>query len=158
MFVVHDVSESDKEGVIELLFYLWNVRKELLYVDSLIKNEQLLGCYLDNTHLVGIIVYRKIDDEIEICDIVTHPDHKRRGVATLLIKFLITKYSPQSMHVELRASNTEAFQLYDKSQFKYVGKRAHYYDNPREDALLLRYDKLTEESINSKEVKRKFDK
>ena len=40
--------------------------------------------------------------------------------------------------LEVRASNTPAQALYEKLGFAQVGRRPKYYQNPREDALILR--------------------
>ena len=39
--------------------------------------------------------------------------------------------------LEVRASNTPAIALYEKHGFYQVGRRKDYYDDPKEDALLL---------------------
>jgi ribosomal-protein-alanine N-acetyltransferase len=39
----------------------------------------------------------------------------------------------------VRESNKAAISLYDKFGFQVVGRRRNYYENPREDALLMTY-------------------
>jgi len=39
--------------------------------------------------------------------------------------------------LEVRPSNTPAVALYQKHGFQEAGRRPNYYDNPKEDALLL---------------------
>ena len=43
-----------------------------------------------------------------------------------------------SLTLEVRASNAPAQALYEKLGFREVGRRPKYYQNPREDALILR--------------------
>jgi ribosomal-protein-alanine N-acetyltransferase len=46
----------------------------------------------------------------------------------------------ESMYLEVRPSNAPALSLYATAGFVGVGRRRRYYDDPVEDALILRRD------------------
>ena len=50
----------------------------------------------------------------------------------------LKKLESHSLTLEVRASNAPAQALYEKLGFREVGRRPRYYQNPKEDALILR--------------------
>lgn len=88
---------------------------------------------------VGFIIIYRVADEAQIMDIATHPDHRREGIGEALLDVAID-YSridgASKLILEVRQSNTVARNLYEKKGFKAVGKRAKYYSQPAEDAVL----------------------
>ena len=44
----------------------------------------------------------------------------------------------ETIYLEVRASNTQALELYERFGFSQVGVRERYYDKPKEDALVMR--------------------
>ena len=74
-------------------------------------------------------------------NIAVHPDFRRQGVARALILALIgelKKRGSRCLTLEVRASNDSARTLYESLGFAHVGTRRNYYQNPKEDALILR--------------------
>lgn len=86
-----------------------------------------------------------LDDEAHIVTLATHPDWRKRQVATWLLQTMLAHArlaGGQCATLEVRASNTPARRLYERFGFREVGRRKGYYTlNPqtgeREDALLL---------------------
>ena len=67
------------------------------------------------------------------------PEFRRRGAATGLVLRLIEKakeLNGEFLSLEVRESNKAAIALYEKMGFEYIGKRAGYYEKPKEDALI----------------------
>jgi len=96
---------------------------------------------LDGDTVVGYVGSQTAGWETDMMNIAVHPDHRRRGIAQILIECLIPelkKRGSRSLSLEVRASNEPAKQLYDKLGFNQVGCRKNYYRNPKEDALILR--------------------
>jgi ribosomal-protein-alanine N-acetyltransferase len=48
-----------------------------------------------------------------------------------------TRRGVKSLYLEVRISNDPARALYERFGFRQVGRRADYYDAPREDALVM---------------------
>ena len=74
-------------------------------------------------------------------NIAVHPQCRRQGVAQELVERLVAALKENDvtcLTLEVRASNEPAKALYGKLGFQQVGRRANYYRNPKEDALILR--------------------
>ena len=67
------------------------------------------------------------------------PAFRRRGVADALLAGLIGvgRGRLAFLTLEARASNRPALRLYEKHGFRAVGRRKDYYDDPKEDAILM---------------------
>ncbi|MCS7055643.1 MAG: ribosomal protein S18-alanine N-acetyltransferase [Thermoflexales bacterium] len=79
-------------------------------------------------------------DEAHIATIATHPDWRRRGVGQRILINLLREAQRRHARVvtlEVRVSNFAAQQLYRKYGFEEVGRRKAYYQDNREDALLM---------------------
>ncbi len=65
-----------------------------------------------------------------IVSIAVLDEHRRKGIGTILLKLAIeemTKKSCSESYLEVRVSNKEAISLYEKMNFKIVGKLEGYY-------------------------------
>ncbi len=79
-------------------------------------------------------------DEGQITNVATHPEHRRRGLADKLLSSLLAEARHrglQALSLEVRESNAAAIALYEKHGFRVVGKRNHFYQHPREHALVM---------------------
>ena len=79
-------------------------------------------------------------DEGQITNVATHPSCRRRGLADKLLSALITQARARglsTLSLEVRESNAAAISLYQKHGFAVVGRRNHFYKNPREHALVM---------------------
>ncbi len=114
--------------------YAWSV-------DNLIdshKHYAHLGAFLDG-HLIAFIIYRLVADEGEIIHLICDQKLQGRGYAYQLFSQLI-KQNQQHIkrwHLEVRANNAKAIQLYQRLGFVEVGRRKAYYQQ-KEDAILMR--------------------
>lgn len=79
-------------------------------------------------------------DELHVLNIATHPGHRRRGYARILIDEMIhlaTQNAAREIQLEVRPSNVAARTLYEGLGFRQVGVRPGYYPDTGEDALLF---------------------
>jgi ribosomal-protein-alanine N-acetyltransferase len=82
-----------------------------------------------------------VAEEFEILNMAVLPSHRRRGVADQLVKVAVEwslSAGATSAHLEVRTSNIAAIALYARHGFVAVGRRAGYYKNPVEDAILFK--------------------
>jgi ribosomal-protein-alanine N-acetyltransferase len=88
--------------------------------------------------VAGFVVSRQVaDQEREILNIAVHPDFRRLGIASELLRGEITR-SPGTHFLEVRESNLAARRLYERMGFQAVGTRPGYYENPPETGIVMR--------------------
>ena len=96
---------------------------------------------MNDDTVVGYIGSQTVAGETDVMNIAVHPDGRRRGIAQSLIECLVVELKnrgSEALMLEVRASNEPAIALYEKLEFRQVGRRPNYYRNPKEDALILR--------------------
>ncbi len=101
---------------------------------------------------VGYIGVHIVLDEAEVMNLAVLPAFRRRGFGRLLLQTAIV-YCKETgcafLSLEVREGNEAALALYTALGFAVCGRRKHYYQQPTEDALLLRRD-LTNEKDDPK--------
>ncbi|MGI6721527.1 MAG: ribosomal protein S18-alanine N-acetyltransferase [Anaerovoracaceae bacterium] len=81
-----------------------------------------------------------IADEGHITNVGVMPDMRRRHVADRLLSYVIsemTVWGLTGFTLEVRKSNAAARELYRKHGFEEVGLRPGYYEDNREDAIIM---------------------
>ena len=90
--------------------------------------------------VIGYSVLWCIMDQGELANIAVADGHRGRGLGAFLLEKMLDVGRARgvaSVYLEVRASNEEAIELYDRFGFVQIGVRKRYYDNPREDALVM---------------------
>lgn len=90
--------------------------------------------------ILGYIVFWVVADEMHILNLSVHPLYRRRGIARRLVIEAVRRASAmgaEKAYLEVRASNAPATALYSSLGFVSIGIRRSYYDNPREDAVVM---------------------
>jgi [ribosomal protein S18]-alanine N-acetyltransferase len=93
-----------------------------------------------NRNIIGYGGFWLMVDEAHISTIAIHPDFRRRGIGEFLLLKLIEKaigLKANQVTLEVRESNYGAQTLYHKYGFGVTGRRAGYYTDNHEDALLM---------------------
>lgn len=107
--------------------------------------------------IIAAMVIWRVLDEAHIATIAVHPDFRKKGIGKKLLKTgMISAFDEGAriFHLEVRAGNVAAQNMYLTLGFEIVGKRPKYYKDNGEDALLmtldltnplnlLRYEKIT---------------
>lgn len=78
-------------------------------------------------------------DEGYIGNIAVNPACRRRGVARRLME-VYCRFAAAHLaflSLEVRAGNEAAIALYESLGFREEGRRAHYYQSPTEDAIIM---------------------
>ena len=81
-----------------------------------------------------------IAGEGQITNIAVHPDFRGMGAACKMLEALIDiciSESVNDMTLEVRVSNTPAINLYKKYGFVEEGLRKQFYEDNKEDALIM---------------------
>jgi|SRR5580765_7997527 ribosomal-protein-alanine N-acetyltransferase len=93
--------------------------------------------------VVGFIVARQVEGEWEIENIAVTGPARRCGLGTRLLgEFLdlVRERGGKVVFLEVRESNLAARALYGKWAFLEAGRRKMYYQDPPEDALILKFN------------------
>ena len=96
-----------------------------------------------NEKLVAFVCSRVVGEEAELFKLTVSGARRRQGIGYALLGFVLDQFKimgVSSCYLELRAQNTAARKLYEKSGFVQGGARKNYYDSPREDALLMKME------------------
>ncbi len=94
---------------------------------------------LNNT-TIGYVCANHILNESHILNLAVHPEFRRCGIATKLVKEVLKELKEKGcdfVYLEVRGSNLSAKKFYEKLGFIIVALRKDYYILPREDAIIL---------------------
>jgi ribosomal-protein-alanine N-acetyltransferase len=100
--------------------------------------------------VVGMVVGWLLVDEMHIATIATHPDHRRRGVASKLLIHILMQAMGEGAHssfLEVRESNAAAQELYRRFGYEVTGRRKRYYRDNDEDAILMNLSSLSRDRL-----------
>jgi ribosomal-protein-alanine N-acetyltransferase len=100
---------------------------------------------LDENEIVGYAGTWLVADEAHIMNVAIAPMHRTMGLGRKMMVELIRIVKEKgitAMTLEVRPSNTVARKLYEKMGFKSVGLRKGYYEDNKEDAMIMWLTKL----------------
>ncbi len=103
-----------------------------------------------NNKIIGYFGYWLILDEVHITTIAVHPEYRGNSLGELQLVQLLEKVLGQTVHwvtLEVRTSNYSAQNLYYKYSFESAGLRHKYYQDNREDALIMTTPNITSQSF-----------
>jgi len=95
---------------------------------------------LAEASLAGFLITILIPPQAELETIAVARDAQRQGIATRLLDkllFILQKRQITEVMLEVRESNYAARYFYASAGFSEMGRRAGYYTDPKEDAILL---------------------
>ena len=90
--------------------------------------------------LCGYLIVSRYVDAWHVMNVAVHPDHRGRGIATMLLERLFALTADDERRgytLEVRVSNETAIRLYERLGFQGRGIRRGYYTDNREDALIM---------------------
>jgi ribosomal-protein-alanine N-acetyltransferase len=94
----------------------------------------------EDGRLVAYGVVWFIVDELHIGNLAVDPDYQGRGIGRRLMNYILDEGRRRSMTsamLEVRPSNVRARALYESFGFYQINVRRNYYQDDREDALVL---------------------
>jgi len=97
--------------------------------------------------VIGYCACWVIFDELHINSLAVDPERRRQGLATRLLRAVAVDavaVGATMATLEVRRSNTAALALYQGLGFAVEAVRKDYYEQPREDALILWFRRLAE--------------
>lgn len=136
-----NAEDVDRVAVLEALAFsdAWPASA---FVDLMTRPYARLRVAIDQGKSVqGYCVLLRAADEGEIANICTAPEVRGQGVGGLLLDDALDEADQSdvaAVYLEVRTSNSAARGLYESRGFSMVGRRRNYYQQPTEDALVLR--------------------
>jgi len=106
-------------------------------------NSDVTRVYLvrdDEDRAIAFCIVWLIFDELHINTLAVAQAHRRRGLATFLLREVMAEAARDGARratLEVRESNGAALELYARLGFRVTARRGDYYTNPVEDALIL---------------------
>lgn len=101
---------------------------------------RVLFASADGVRLAGFVICTYAAGEAEIESIAVSEGQQRRGVGRALLNAAVAELDGRGVveiHLEVRASNAKAIGFYRAVGFAERGRRAGYYSEPAEDAVLM---------------------
>jgi ribosomal-protein-alanine N-acetyltransferase len=95
-----------------------------------------------STNLVGYSCFWILETELHLLNLAIDPAWRGRGFGNRLLQWILAggkKERASNVYLEVRLSNHGAIRLYEKNGFQRFSQRKNYYNNPQEDALILKY-------------------
>jgi ribosomal-protein-alanine N-acetyltransferase len=92
------------------------------------------------TRIAAYIIFWLVADEVHLHNLAVHSEFRRQGLASSLMRFMrdiAVQVGAICQTLEVRESNAWAINLYRRCGFVVKGKRPRYYDDTREDALVM---------------------
>lgn len=98
---------------------------------------------VENGEILGYIGLYLSGEDADITNVAVTASARRGGVGRSLIAAAKETPGVMNLFLEVRESNLAARLLYESEGFTVDGKRKNFYQNPREDAILMSYRKDT---------------
>jgi ribosomal-protein-alanine N-acetyltransferase len=111
------------------------------FVDELDSRVATIDLYWREEQLAGFLCSWLIAGELQIQNLATLPQMRRRGIAAKLLAHAIERSQEQGLTyvcLEVRVTNKPAITLYERFGFTIDGTRPSYYPDG-EDALIMTY-------------------
>lgn len=113
------------------------------FVDGL-ANENAKFYVAEQNQIVGYCGLYFAADEGEITNVAVSPECRGRGIADAIIEHVLMDTCVMGLSqifLEVRASNIPAQGLYQKHGFVSQGIRKNFYREPKEDAIVMMYER-----------------
>ncbi len=147
---VTELHESDLSAVVTLEMQVfpdaWSL--ESLKQTFELQTSLALGAWRESNlqeeetepELAGYLFFTQIPPEGEILRIAVKESDRRMGIGSRLLDALVKICAQAGIHrimLEVRSGNTPAVRFYEKAGFSQDGVREGYYQDPKDDALLM---------------------
>lgn len=110
-----------------------------------------------NEEVVGFMIYELHKTRIHILSFAVHPNHRREGVGRAMTEKLVSKLAYQRRNrivLEVRETNLGAQLFFRDLGFRATGVLKGFYEDTPEDAFLMQYRHVTEQTVEADGSKR----
>lgn len=141
-------SEKDIQGIFEISNLSFKLPWSMESIKSEVTNplaKYIVAKDMESNKLLGFIGIWIILGEGDITNIAVHPEFRKLGIGEKLLSSMLNlceSLNCNLINLEVRSSNLPAISLYKKFNFSEVGLRKGYYEDNKEDAILMQYKKV----------------
>ena len=140
-------SKKDIEGIFEISNLSFKMPWSIESIKSEINNplaKYIVAKDKETNKVLGFIGIWIVLGEGDITNIAVHPNFRKLGIGEKLLFSMINlceSLDCNIINLEVRSSNFPAISLYKKFNFSEIGLRRGYYEDNKEDAVLMQYKK-----------------
>jgi [ribosomal protein S18]-alanine N-acetyltransferase len=101
--------------------------------------------------VIGYAIFWCVIDQSELGNVAVTGKWRGRGIGERLVAEVLVRAGRRGVRevfLEVRPSNEVAKRLYERFGFSQVGRRRNYYQDPVEDALVMRRPLKLEQTLN----------
>lgn len=135
--MIRKASSADAFKIAEILSETGSPWSEECVAESILNENHTVLVYGESVD--GVLIFSDVCGECEILNFAVKKEKRRRGIGESLILELLK--NAECVYLDVRKSNEAAIAFYKKHGFEVSGMRKNFYDNPKEDALLMVYKK-----------------
>ncbi len=139
--ILKEMNFSDLEGVYEVSSLSLKETWSLNSIEKELNNK--LATYivcLEDSKVLGFAGSWLIASEGQITNVAVHPNSRGKGIGKYLMKkliFVLKNKGCTDITLEVRKSNIIAQNLYKSLGFKEEGIRKNFYEDNKEDAIIM---------------------
>ncbi len=139
--LIREMQEHDIPEILEIEWISFSSPwSEAAFLSEINKSYSVTRVAVSGNIIIGYICVNYVLDECHILNLAVHPDFRRKGMATVLMKKVLQELRQKDcrfFYLEVRMSNMGAQRFYERFGFRFVGIRKKYYMSPVEDAALM---------------------
>lgn len=139
--LIREMQEHDIPEILEIERISFSSPwSEEAFLSEINKSYSVTRVAVSGNIIIGYICVNYVLDECHILNLAVHPDCRRKGMATVLMKKVLRELRQKDcrfFYLEVRMSNMGAQRFYERFGFRFVGIRKKYYMSPVEDAALM---------------------
>jgi len=141
-FEIFRMNESHTDGVLEIEKECFSSPWSRESLEAELSNEyaRFFAAVCDGT-VIGYIGAFNVCGEVSLGNLAVKKEYRKAGVASALLNELEKTAEAENAEfitLEVRQSNEAAITLYKKLGFSQSGLRKGFYQNPTEDAILMK--------------------
>ncbi|WP_291648663.1 ribosomal protein S18-alanine N-acetyltransferase [Clostridium sp.] len=139
------MTEKDIDGVFEVTNLCFSMPWSKSSITGELNNplaKYIVAKNLESNSIVGFVGAWIVVGEADITNIAVHPNYRKLGIGSKLLSSLIVLCEDLNcslINLDVRVSNISAQNLYKKFSFIENGLRKGYYEDNKEDAILMTY-------------------
>lgn len=144
MAIIREMQIDDLEQVMQIEEENFSVPwTETGFFSFLIRDDTLFLVAEEEEKILGYCGIVTASGEGDITNVAVKSSRQKEGIGGCMLKELLSRMEDAgvtTVFLEVRAGNAGAIHLYRKLGFEEVGVRKNYYEAPREDGIIMKWE------------------